>query len=112
MDGNLMSAAIGDDNQIIGIGNYQNQIWTRPVSGTWTQLPGALTQVDTKGGKMVGIFDGDGYHNQYGGSIWKWVGRNGVNWERLAGAAVWVSVGPDGSARYRDSPHQTTHRYE
>jgi hypothetical protein len=92
MDGGLVQASIGDDDTIVGV-NYKNEIYRRHVTGAWAALPGALTQVYTNGGKMVGIADFGAASGQYGGSIWRW---NGSSWIRLPGAAIWAAVGTDG----------------
>ena len=87
--GGLVQAAIGDDNKIVGV-NYIQEVYISQVGGTWTRMTGALRQVDTKGGNIVGIGNQQG---QYGGQILKWQNNS---WTQIPGAAIWVSIGSDG----------------
>jgi virginiamycin B lyase len=85
--GGLIQVSIDDNNKVVGV-NTADGIWTRTIGSTlpnWTQLPGALVQVDTKGGNIVGV-----NRNQL---IYRWT--NG-NWAQIPGQATWASVGADG----------------
>ena len=93
VNGAYVYAAIDSDNTVIGL-NSANGVYRGTMTGSsWKELPGALTQIDIKGGNMVGIANYGAQSGKYGGSIWKW---QGSTWEQLPGSALWVSVGADG----------------
>lgn len=91
MEGGLVQATIDENDIIIGV-NYKMEIYRRHVKGKWVRLSGALTQVDSKGGIVVGI------RGDIGGNIYinKSADVNQGSWKQLPGAASWVSVGVDG----------------
>jgi len=91
MDGGLVQATIDEGDNVIGV-NYKMEIYRRPVKGSWVRLSGGLTQIDSKGGIVVGI------RGDIGGVIYrnKSADVNHSSWEQLPGAASWVSVGGDG----------------
>lgn len=83
--GNVAQVSIDETNRVIGVNSISSAIWTQTLpNNNWTQIPGSLTQVDTKGGNIVGTNVGQ---------IWRWV--NGKQQE-MPGTAAWVSVGSDG----------------
>jgi len=101
----LNTIAICDDAYIVGT-NLQQQIWQKSTpNGTYSQMPGALVQVDAKSPTLiVGV--------NAGGEVWQWVNNN---WFRIGVNAKWASIGADGTImnvhsqngsiwRYRGSP--------
>ena len=86
-DGWLSTVDIADDQTVIGT-NGNDDIYLRiGIGGQWGQLPGKLRQVSTGGkDRYVGVSA-----NQ---QIWTWA--NG-NWQNIPGAAVWASIGNDGT---------------
>jgi hypothetical protein len=85
LDGYVNQAAIGNDDYIIGV-NSIKQIWGRQVTGAWSNIPGALSQVDTKGVYNVGCTNTGAMY----------IARRGSNWDQSPGAAAWMSIGADG----------------
>ena len=85
LDGHVNQAAIGNDDYIIGV-NSIKQIWGRQVTGAWSNIPGALSQVDTKGVYNVGCTNTGAMY----------IARRGSNWDQSPGAAAWMSIGADG----------------
>jgi hypothetical protein len=81
----VIQVSIDDTNKVIGVNSISSAIWTQNLpNNNWTQIPGSMTQVDTKGGNIVGTNVGQ---------IWRWI--NGKQ-QMMPGAATWASVGADG----------------
>ena len=83
----LQTIAIGNDESIFGT-NTQQQIWRKQgINGGYSQMPGALVQVDAKSPSLVvGV--------NAGGQVFRWAGND---WQRIGERARWVSIGSDGT---------------
>jgi hypothetical protein len=97
----LNTIAITDNSYIVGT-NVQQQIWQKasPTS-SYSQMPGALVQVDAKSSNLiVGV--------NAGGQVYQWAGSN---WIRIGERAKWVSIGGDGTVVCVNSDAGTIWRY-
>ena len=89
MDGYLVQASISEDDTIVGV-NSGMYAYSRKVTGAWADVASSMTQIDTKGGFVVGITDKG---IMRGGGVINGV----VKWDpdALPGAAGWISIGAD-----------------
>lgn len=97
----LNTIAICDDESIIGT-NLSQQIWRKTnVYGMFSQMPGALVQVDAKSSTLiVGV--------NAGGFIYQWINNN---WTRIGERAKWASIGSDGTIVCVNNENGTLWRY-
>lgn len=98
----LSTISISDSNFIMGTNTAQGIYGNRdPKSGSYSQYPGALVQVDTKGPNLiVGV--------NAGGLIYQWINNN---WTRIGVSASWVSIGVDGTIVCVNNSAGTLWRY-
>ena len=97
----LQTIAIADDSSIVGT-NTNQDIWrsSNPDS-SWSQMPGKLVQIDTKGATLiVGV--------NAGGLIYQWINNN---WQVIGERAKWVSIGSDGTIVCVNNQEGTLWRY-
>jgi hypothetical protein len=85
----LNTIAICDDAYIVGT-NVEQRIWQKSSpTGTYSQINGALIQVDAKSPSLcVGIGGDNNVYQRVSG---------GTGWIRIGERAKWVSIGSDGT---------------
>jgi hypothetical protein len=87
----LKTIAVCNDASVFGT-NTVDGIWRKPNlnnSSGYSQMPGALTQIDAKSASLV-----VGVTSNAGGVIYQWINND---WRRIGERAKWVSIGSDGT---------------
>jgi len=87
----LKTIAVCNDASVFGT-NTLDGIWRKPNlnnSSGYSQMPGALTQIDAKSDTLV-----VGVTSNAGGVIYQWINND---WRRIGERAKWVSIGSDGT---------------
>jgi len=83
----LNTIAITDNSYIVGTNVQQGIFQKASPTSSYSQMPGALVQVDAKSSSLiVGV--------NAGGQVYQWIGNN---WTRIGVNAKWVSIGSDGT---------------
>jgi len=85
----LTTIAVCDDQSVFGT-NSGHGIWRKPNlnhNSGYSQMPGALVQIDAKSPSLVvGV--------NVGGQIYRWLGSD---WQYIGERGRWVSIGSDGT---------------
>ena len=83
---NIVQVSIGNDGTLVGVDAYYGAFSSNNITNPFTTINGSLTQIDTKGGIIVGS-------ETNGATLWRYNGSG--SWTKMQGTGIWISVGAD-----------------